>query len=340
MWLSKDKRSGYYRAYWTDQSGKQRSISTKQTLKPEALAWAKANKIEEMEKAAKLGALTPQLVSRFLSPDTLTLQQAIQKWEAWATTISGLSPSTVHQMRIVLGVWSRDIGNPLINSVTTEQIFDYVNRTTLSKTSTIRNALSTFRSFFQYLLNEGVVVGNPANNCSVDVDRFTHAQRESGSRTPFTEEEISTLVENSTGFWRVAIAIASRQAGRIGDLASLEWDNLSEDGVLTYWTDKSDTRVSVRLDERSLRLLREVERKDRRYIFPVERAIALDPSRRAFLSVQFGRLCKKNGISGKSFHCIRHFRISQLAAQGVPITQIAELAGHSGTAVTEGYIHE
>ena len=71
----------------------------------------------------------------------------------------------------------------------------------------------------------------------------------------------------------------------------------------------------------------------------------------AGLSVQFGRLCDRLGIKGKSFHSLRHYKatisyakldkeaLAKKLASVLSITEIKQLLGHANSKTTEGYSH-
>ncbi|MGA2248285.1 MAG: hypothetical protein ABSH48_25150 [Verrucomicrobiota bacterium] len=69
------------------------------------------------------------------------------------------------------------------------------------------------------------------------------------------------------------------------------------------------------------------------------------------MSIQFGRLCERVGIKGKSFHSLRHFKatsnyakldkdaLAKKLAASLSLEEIAALLGHQNTKVTQGYVH-
>jgi len=342
MWLTKDKRSGYYRAFWIDGTGRQRSLSTKQTTETAARAWTREMKLEEMESAGKLGALGPQLVSLMATGKNLSVDRAIDQFIEWGKSTANLSTTTLATMTFTLKAWSRDsnLGKSNVNAVTTTQVSEYINRPTNNKASTSRNALSILRRFFEYLRGEGLVSRNPAANCRLNLERFLHVQREEGHRQPFTEAEVEKILTNTTGFWRLACEIAANTGLRLGDIATIEWECFREGTGVTVWTDKTDARISLPLPARLSELLRELPRRDSRFLFPDESAIARDPKRRALLSVQFARILARLEITGeKSFHSWRHTYVSKLAKEGVPVQRIAEAVGHANVETTAIYTH-
>jgi integrase len=89
-----------------------------------------------------------------------------------------------------------------------------------------------------------------------------------------------------------------------------------------------------------------------KYLFPEQRATILDQARRATLSTQFTRLCERQDIKGKSFHCLRHSvatskfpkadkaALAKKLVDNLSLEEISALLGHSSTKTTKGYVHE
>ena len=63
-----------------------------------------------------------------------------------------------------------------------------------------------------------------------------------------------------------------------------------------------------------------------------------DPSRRAHLSVIFGRFFERCGFPGYSFHCLRASYATTMAKQGATLEEIAERLGHSSERTTREYV--
>jgi integrase len=86
-------------------------------------------------------------------------------------------------------------------------------------------------------------------------------------------------------------------------------------------------------------LMRTITRGSSPWVFPVQSALTCDPNKRATHSTYFGRILRRLGIEGKSFHCLRHTFASRRAAHGDTIDEIRIKMGHTSTVTTEGYVH-
>lgn len=140
-------------------------------------------------------------------------------------------------------------------------------------------------------------------------------------------------------FWTFAITLSEELALRLGDIAQLEWECFRRPGKIVVWTDKRDRRIEVPISDVMENLLTRVPVNDSTYLFPTQREIILDEKRRALLSTTFLRMCKRVGIKDKSFHGLRHFRISEWKKQGRSLEDIGKDVGHANTKTTEGYVH-
>ncbi len=141
-------------------------------------------------------------------------------------------------------------------------------------------------------------------------------------------------------FWRCASLLGRHTGLRLGDIACLEWASLENPGKLIVWTGKTDARVEVPLHDEAVRALQEIARRDLQWCFPEVRVTCLDVKRRATLSVEFTRLCRRARLEGHSFHDLRHTFVTVCHTQGIPMPHIARLVGHASENTTAIYIHD
>jgi integrase len=207
--------------------------------------------------------------------------------------------------------------------------------------------LAGLRSFFNFCSIRKYTDGDPSRLVSIKCHLLTHAQKEARVRQPFTEAEVKALLQatdprahaGADPFWYCAIAIGRYTGLRLGDICNLEWDCFTEPGKMKVWTNKSNTAVLLPLDR--FPALQDavamIPYQDQTYCFPEKREVINDPRRRAYVSVQFSRICARLRIVGKSFHCLRH---TYASAETTGLEQIAKDLGHHSTKVTEGYVHQ
>lgn len=297
--------------------------------------------VQDLETVSSITDLTHQVVTQIVSGKDLTVGDTIDVWVTHAKASRLYSPTTIYANQGFLKAWARDmeIANKPLSSVTPAHVSDYVNRGDERRSSAVRK-LSAIRTFFSYCQDEGLMYRNPAGKSltRVSYESFTHAEKESNSRGTFTDGELTRLLSISNPFWTAAVVVGRTTGLRLGDIASLEWSSF-KDGRLVVWTDKANKRVDLAVTPEIERAMGALSDTGIRFCFPEQREIAADPTRRALLSIQFSRLCAKAGITGRSFHCLRHTNASSLVAAGSTLEQVAKRLGHSSTATTLGYVH-
>lgn len=340
---------GVYYVTFSAGKNKSRTITTKTRNLTDAKKVAQEAKIREIELAARAGVLTQAAIQTIVfGGQKITLASLVVSFENWMSTI-GRSRNTVKNTVDTVKAFlahQEGIINRMASDINEVHISRYINRESKAKAGSRMVALSHIRTFFVWLLNNGIVTRNPAKLVEVDMSKLSHQQKEAAKRTPFTDEEYATLLtaadKKGDPFWCAAIRIGRKTGYRLGDIAGMEWDVLrTEPGKIIVWTEKRDQRVAQVMEDDLLAVFLQLQEKpeDQVYIFPHERQIHRDPDTRAQLSVQFSRICKKAGIVGKSFHCLRHTRATEVFRQTGDIELTKQLMGHGNVKTTEGYVH-
>lgn len=345
MTLTKNE-NGYYEFKIKTKEGKYRTFSTKKKTKAAAEKVIADSKIAEIEKAAELGVLSAQVISVLTTGKRMSVAQAIEPWVEWMRGQHYSANYVTAAANWVLS-WARDrhLSNKPIVSVKQADIDDWVNDRDSTATMGTRHVKHmALVAFFSYAANLGMVLGNPARLVRLDKSILTHEQKEPKKKLLLYEEEIQMLL-NATApgavredtFWHAAIAISRYTGLRLSDIAALEWASISEDAI-TVWTVKRDKRVQLKLEPEVLRnAIATVPREDDTYLFPAQREIAISPTRRALLSVNFSRLVSEFGIRA-TFHTLRSSYIVACKEAGITMEHIADRVGHSSTVTTEGYL--
>lgn len=332
---------GEYHVTFATQKGTEGNVNLGTTDFAKATELVKEMRVKELETVSSIVNLTHEVVTQIVAGKDFPLSEAIKTWETSCTSSRVLSPTTVYANRNFLTAWAKDVGiyDQPLSSVQPKHVSDYLNRGGEKRSSAVRK-LAAIRSFFGYCQEEGLLYRNPAGKRLVKVtyNAFKHEEIEPKEREVFTEEELRTLLCHSDNFWNCAIVLSKETGLRLGDIARLEWASF-KDGRLIVWTDKADKRVDIPVSPAISRAMGALSSTGIEYCFPEQREIALDPARRALLSVQFSRLCAKAGVSGKSFHCLRHTNATNLVSGGMDRQDVAKRLGHSSPTTTDGYIH-
>ena len=337
----------HYHARIKTADGKHKTISTHSTNKAEAQRIVDESGLEKLQVIAKAGRLTRESIGMITSGGKLNITKALARFEE--AIQRKRSPKTVDNTMTVLNCWVRDMNVASLppSAITEAHVDDWINseKSTI-KLQTRRLNLSALRVFFGFCIDHGwVYSGNPAGRkrVSIDYDIMSHAQKETKQLEPFDSFEVKCMVRffKSEGmvFWQFATQIAWEVGLRLGDICNLEWDCFSESGRVIVWTEKRDKRVAVPISDALSDLLTLIPVSHGQYLFPEQREIHLDSKKRAVMSVYFKRYCERNGITDKSFHCLRHGCITRWDKEGKSLESIGKAVGHSNTKTTKGYVH-
>ena len=342
------KRGKVYHAR-VNAEGKTTTITTRETDRTKARQALKDSGLENLHAAAKTHRLTNEGVTRILSGRKVTLEQAVDEWAEWMKSIRN-SPRTVENSSASVRRFLADRGlaKDAPAGITLKAINAWLEGMEGTKYNTRRIALSPLSSFCEFCSAKGWSAGNPARLARIDADALTHEEKETKVREVFTQHEINRLLAGAEGFWKFAIRLSFETGLRLEDVACLEWASFETEGVVIVHTRKSDKRVALPISHELQVMLTEIPLLDGRYLFPEERQIQMSLTRRALLSTQFNRLCRRLSLKeGKSFHCLRHTRVTlwnkELRASGLTheecMVKIGKMVGHTHTKTTEGYVH-
>jgi integrase len=157
------------------------------------------------------------------------------------------------------------------------------------------------------------------------------------------------MTHTEKSFWRFAVLCSRENGLRLGDIASLKWACFTEEAhSITVWTDKTNKRLVHKMSPTLEAALGDIISTDTDYLFPEQHVLVMDVKKRGLLSVKFTRMCERLGITGKSFHNLRHRRekvedINSMAkklAKSLSLEDMRKLLGHSSSKTTNGYLHE
>ena len=209
-------------------------------------------------------------------------------------------------------------------------------------TSTIRHSVKAARLMFTRAIELGMLNKNPFSQVKLP----KHVPEEI---RPFTLEESQRILDygmnNSyPGFWQLAF-----QTGmRIGELTGLHWSEVD--------FDKSEVRVKQQLLYGRERVLREPKSASGKRTISVSPAVldALNEQRKrnmrngngndsfvfmapeggpvwvqTFYKCHWNPMLKELGIDHRGVHHIRHTYATLAISNGVPITTVAQILGHS-----------
>ena len=312
-------------------------------------------------------------VARSKAAKILTCSKALEHYIEIKS--ASKAPKTVANNALVVRNWMKDakLEDAAVSSVTHKHIDRWINSPRLTwKRSTRIAALGSVRAFFDFCVDHGLVERDPARQVELNYSVMTHEQKESPEKQPFTQDELEKLIsalnedwelaqtdwhtlfrdKYAVLFWLIAVHLSKETGLRISDIASLEWRSIGEVDKLVVWTEKTNKRMEFKISQTVQELIAQVPVDTGNHIFPHQHEINQSLTRRAGLSEQFGRLCDRVGIEGKTFHSLRHYKattayaqlskveLAKKLAEVLTIEQIAAMLGHSNRKTTKGYVHK
>lgn len=210
------------------------------------------------------------------------------------------------------------------------------------KKTTAGRRLATLRSFFRFLIREGVLKANPA--------RLVQSPKLERPLPKFlTVDEAFSLVEGPDGIGfllsrdRAVVELLYSSGLRVGELAALDIDDLNLREGLIKVSGKGKKERIVPVGSKAMAALR---------TYMLERIIHRKTEKALFLNKNGLRLTDRSvrRIVGKyskglstgrtvSPHTLRHTFASHLLQSGADLRTIQELLGHSSLSTTQKYTH-
>lgn len=243
-------------------------------------------------------------------------------------TVGGRTTSSIRQYIRVVNELRSIVGKNLVDIQPTDiEYFLLTCRKNGGSTSYINSKRSYLSSFYTWLVSRGEIKANPLNN--VEKAKIPERQKE-----VFTEEEIKQLIDNAHCLRDKAIIMTLLSTEcRVGELCSI---NLSDidflNGRIRVYGVKGKRDRLVPLDGETARLIHEyVDSRDD----DCDALFVGTTGRIAKSSVQsmLERLGKECNIHVHA-HKFRRTRITESARRGMPLQDIAYVAGHKNMNTT------
>jgi len=206
-----------------------------------------------------------------------------------------------------------------------------VHRRTVVSGSTVNRELALLKRMFNLAIEWDLFVDrNPV--CRVKFFREFNIHR----RVLSIDEE-ERLLRNAAPFLQDLIVFALNTGLRIGEIFPLQWSHVDlENGVLNVFAPKTGKirPVPINADTRRVLDAWALDRKNEFVFYNYETGKPF-----VDLKTGFALACKKAGISGVTWHTLRHTFASRLLERGADIVTVQQLLGHSTVIVTMRYTH-
>lgn len=238
------------------------------------------------------------------------------------------------------------LGNIPIENITKNDlqkfIIDFAQR---HKYNTVINISKPLSGSFRWAEENGFINTNPWKNVKIPKD---YSEKEI---LIFSHEEIEKVLISCNGYKKDMIILGYRTGMRIGEILVLKWKDVDFNGgfltvrrtlsgysnnhleITEPKTKRSKRRVD--LDKVTLEMLKNRFTEEREYVFSKK-----DGSIYSRQSINLPIICKKAGITPRSFHSLRHTHATILLQSGVNPKIVQERLGHAKISTTlDTYSH-
>lgn len=197
--------------------------------------------------------------------------------------------------------------------------------------STVNRELALLKRMFNLAINWDLFLNaNPVRKVKFFREFNT------GLRVVSPEEE-QKLLQNASPYLQDLIRFDLNTGLRTGELFSLPWSTVDlKKGILVVFAPKTQRIREVPINSETRKVLEAWQlAKKNEFVFynPETGKPFVD------LKAGFALACKRAGISGVTWHTLRHTFASRLVGSGVDIVTVKELLGHSSISITMRYAH-
>lgn len=330
MFLSKNKRSGYYHIIYDDLNGKRKTKTTKSKNKADAMKF-----LLSFQKEIQ--------IKKNATSEAITLQQFYYKFYKFIE--ARLKQKTVKVYKTTFTYLIKKYGTgKIINSFTTTDLEDIITERSLTRSKfTARKFRSDFAGIFKFAYERGYHHLNIAENLSP-------VKLPEQLPLAYSLEEFKRLLESIDNSDDKDITIFAVHTGfRQGEILNLEWDNVDiYKKQITFhnrgnFITKSSKIKKFPLNDIAFEII------SKRYWQNFESTAKCqfvfnynkDKIDQDKFSRNFKQYIYKAKINNKlNFHSLRHTFATWLLDQGVSIFEVNHLLGHdpSSLPITAKYI--
>jgi integrase len=351
----KHPQSQYWIARFFDLQGKRRNRSTRVAAQEKKRKEAQkiAEAYEEAANKRRTSRQVRQVIAdlhKEITGDDLPTHSLREFSASWLERKAPeVAPGTLAFYRGAITKFTAFLGTKAdaeLAEITSEDVVAFRNHEakTLAP-KTVNHDLKALRMLFRAARRDKVLVDDPCEFVSVTKKGSTVRRR------PFTIPELKAVLAVAGDEWKSLILFGLYTGQRLGDLASLTWQNVD--------LERGEIRLVTRKTSKTLNLPAS-DVPDAPF-HPRAFAIVNEQGKTGHLSNQFADLLadaglreKKahrktgeagvgrgvgSGTGGLSFHCIRHTAVSLMKDAGIPEAAVMELVGHDSEQMSAHYTH-
>jgi len=198
--------------------------------------------------------------------------------------------------------------------------------------STSNRYLALLKKMFNVAIEEEYLRESPARKIK------KHSEGDRVSDRVFSEEEEARLLSASYPVLRSVIFVVLNTGLRLGEVLSLKWELIDfNKKTLKVERTKSGKPLTLHMNRD---LLEEMKRL--RALGSTNQYVFQNPKTGGSITTirsAFEGACRRAGITGLTFHRLRHTVASRLIERNADIEEVRSILGHSSIAVTQRYVH-
>jgi integrase len=299
------------------------------------------DKLKELRRDLEAGLRKP-------APANYTVRKAAEDW--LANGLTGRSPKTVKKNENVLEPILAVIGSTRLRELDAPSVDEALRHVAKSySSSVVTMGHGALTRVIRHAMARNMVAVNVSALCDTPPGQVGRPSKS------LTLQQVSALLDAAAGRWIHAyIALCIGTGIRTEEIRALKWSALDLEGNprarsalppnVQVWrsvrargevkTDKSRRTLALpQLAVEALRDHAERENRSEGLVFATKTGMELDA---ANVRREFRKVCRAAGVgSGWTPRELRHTGISLLSLGGLPVEEIARIAGHSSTRTTE-----
>ncbi len=196
--------------------------------------------------------------------------------------------------------------------------------------------INRLTSCLKHMINKGFEWNMATENAVREIRKVKQLKEDNKRLRYLTIEECQKLLDCCPYHLRQIVTVALHSGMRRGEIFSLKWNQVDlQNGFILLDKTKSGFRREIPINSTLEMLFNSIPRGfDNDYLFTNK-----DGKPYSDIKHSFTTAVKKAGIHDFRFHDIRHTFASHLIMQGIGITSVKELLGHSDIKMTLRYAH-
>lgn len=242
--------------------------------------------------------------------------------------------ATSEEYRKAIARFERWVDSEEVKIISTQTIYRYfiaIGRTGKGKVAIGQDRV-LLSAFFSWCVRMGYMATNPVEG--LPANSFP---KPAVNHKVFTPDEYEILKRISIGTeWYYAIVCAWHTALRMSDVCLMKWEYIHWDpphiSLVPKKTKRTGKIAEIPIHPELLELLKmrsSIRLPDEQYVSE-ELAILYQRDRSATLATQFSKLLLKAGISGRTFHSLRHTALERwMNHLNSDVITVMDMSGHS-----------